>query len=309
VADLYLVERGKGPEWDHSRPRREQDGWDEHAAFMDALVEQGFVVLGGPVGEGDGENALLVVEADDEATVRARLGEDPWPLEMLTIESVRPWSVWLRPAAAPDSGQLLTALSTEHFTLQGARSQTMSETSARASVYVFAVSSALVALGFVGQISDVGDVFDVFALTVLPTLYLLGCVTYVRLVECGAEDFQYGLAINRIRGYYKELAGERANLFLLSGHDDGAGVFANMGLAVENRSPMFAFSSAIAVINGVVGGGAIAIALGALVDAPLAAAAAAGAVAAIASVIGWLRYAYRLLDAPAARTEPLFPSR
>jgi hypothetical protein len=161
----------------------------------------------------------------------------------------------------------------------------------------------------VGQISDVGDVFNVFALTVLPTLYLLGCVTYVRLVECGAEDFQYGLAINRIRGYYKELAGERANLFLLSGHDDGAGVFANMGLAAENRSPMFAFSTAIAVINGVVGGGAIAIALGALVDAPLVVAAAAGAVTAIASVIAWLRYAYRLLDAPAARTEPLFPSR
>ena len=51
----------------------------------------------------------------------------------------------------PDPQQLLTALSTEHFTLQGARSQTMSESSARASIYVFAVSSALVALGFIGQ--------------------------------------------------------------------------------------------------------------------------------------------------------------
>jgi hypothetical protein len=61
----------------------------------------------------------------------------------------------------------------------------MSESSARASVYVFAVSSALVALGFIGQLSDVGDVFNAFALTVLPTLYLLGIVTFVRLVECG----------------------------------------------------------------------------------------------------------------------------
>ena len=121
----------------------------------------------------------------------------------------------------PDPQQLLTALSTEHFTLQGARSQTMSESSARASIYVFAVSSALVALGFIGQVSDLGDVFNVFALTVLPTLYALGAVTFVRLVECGAEDFRYGLAINRIRHYYKEIAGSRANLFLLSGHDDG----------------------------------------------------------------------------------------
>src|ERR671911_2108334 len=160
---------------------------------------------------------------------------------------------------APDPQQLLTALSTEHFTLQGARSQTMSESSARASVYVFAVSSALVALGFIGQLSHVGDVFNAFALTVLPTLYLLGIVTFVRLVECGAEDFRYGLAINRIRHYYEEVAGDRADLLLLSGHDDGTGVFANMGLFVENRSPVFAFSTAVAVINGVVAGAALAI--------------------------------------------------
>jgi hypothetical protein len=207
-----------------------------------------------------------------------------------------------------DPGQLLTALTTEHFTLQGARSQTMSESSARASVYVFSVSSALVALGFLAQISEVGDLFYVFALTVLPTLYVLGSVTFVRLVECGAEDFRYGMAINRIRSYYKELAGERANLFLLSGHDDPQGVFANMSLAVENRTPLFAFSSVIAVINGVVGGATAAVALGAMVDAPLGLAAGAGGVAAIASILAWIRYADRLLDANAEQLQPLFPS-
>jgi hypothetical protein len=208
----------------------------------------------------------------------------------------------------PDPGQLMTALSTEHFTLQGARSQTMSESSARASIYVFAVSSALVALGFIGQISDVGDVFNVFALTVLPTLYVLGSVTYVRLVECGAEDFRYGLAINRIRHYYKEIAGSRADLFLLSGHDDGVGVFANMGLPVEGRKPYFAFSTAILVINSVVAGVAVALALGVAFDASLGLTAAVGALAAIASVLGWLAYADRLLDASATEEEPLFPS-
>jgi hypothetical protein len=209
---------------------------------------------------------------------------------------------------APNPEQLLTALSTEHFTLQGARSQTMSESSARASVYVFSVSSALVALGFIGQLSEVGDVFNAFALTVLPTLYLLGVATFVRLVECGAEDFRYGLAINRIRHYYEEVAGDRANLFLLSGHDDGAGVFANMGLPAEGRKPYFAFSSAILVINSVVGGTAVAVAAGAFLDASLGLAVGAGGAAAIASVVGWLKYAARLLDASAAQTEPLFPS-
>jgi len=63
----------------------------------------------------------------------------------------------------------LTALTTEHFTLQGARSQTASESASRASLYILSVSSALVALGFIGQASQIGTTFDVFALTVLLT--------------------------------------------------------------------------------------------------------------------------------------------
>jgi hypothetical protein len=212
-------------------------------------------------------------------------------------------------ADASDRGELLTALTTEHFTLQGARSQTMSESSSRAALYIGAVSSTLVALGFISQISPGGDTFNTFALTVLPTLYLLGVFTFVRLVECGAEDFRYGLAINRIRGYYKELAGDRANLFLLSGHDDGLGVFANVAVPAEGRTQYFTFGSVVAVINSVVGGSAVAIALGASVNASLGVAACAGAVVAIVSIVGLLRFAGRLLDARTGGVEPLFPSR
>ena len=210
---------------------------------------------------------------------------------------------------APDPVQLLTALTTEHFTLQGARSQTMSETSARASVYMYAVSSALVALGFVSQVADgVGVVFTTFALTVLPTIYFLGCATYVRLVELGAEDLRYGMAINRIRAYYKELAGDRADLFLLSGHDDAAGVFLNMGLSPDRRSPAFAFSTAVAVVNGAVGGAVAALALGAIPDVPLWLAATVGVLVAAASITAWLRHAASILRAAATHEAPLFPS-
>jgi uncharacterized protein YciI len=97
VADYFLVERARGPAWDHSRSRREQDGWDEHAAFMDGLVEEGFVVLGGPMGLGDGDNVLLIVDAPDEAAIHSRLAEDPWPDEQLMTARVTPWNVWLRP--------------------------------------------------------------------------------------------------------------------------------------------------------------------------------------------------------------------
>jgi hypothetical protein len=211
-------------------------------------------------------------------------------------------------ADAPDRQELLTALTTEHFTLQGARSQTMSESASRVTLYIGAVSGTLVALGFIGQISEVGDAFQVFALTVLPTLYLLGAFTFVRLVECGAEDYRYGVAINRIRGYYLEIAGNRASLFLLSGHDDGRGVFGNMGLPAEGRSQLFSFATVVAIINSVVGGSAVAIALGALVDAGLGPAAATGGAVAIVSVLGWLRTAARLLDERTRGIEPMFPS-
>lgn len=63
---------------------------------MDLLTEEGFIILGGPIGEGDGENALLVVEAKEEAEVRARLADDPWPEELHATESIRPWTVLLR---------------------------------------------------------------------------------------------------------------------------------------------------------------------------------------------------------------------
>ena len=101
LSDYYLVERANGPAWDYSRGRREQAEWDEHAALMDALTEEGFVVLGGPVGGGDGDYNLLVIKARSEAEIRTRLEDDPWEGSILTISSVKPWSVWLRAPVRP----------------------------------------------------------------------------------------------------------------------------------------------------------------------------------------------------------------
>jgi uncharacterized protein len=95
MAAYFLVKHVPGPAWDHSRRRREQADWDEHAAFMDALTAEGVIVLGGPVGTGDGDYALLVMDAEDETEVRRRLAADPWAGSVLRIESVEPWAVWL----------------------------------------------------------------------------------------------------------------------------------------------------------------------------------------------------------------------
>jgi uncharacterized protein YciI len=99
MADYYLVRLARGPAWDYTSLRRDQKGWDEHADFMDALTEDGIVILGGPVGEGDGEDTLLVVDVESEAAIRSLLADDPWANSILTIKSVEPWSVWLRATA------------------------------------------------------------------------------------------------------------------------------------------------------------------------------------------------------------------
>ena len=128
------------------------------------------------------------------------------------------------------------------------------------------------------------------------------------MVECGAEDYRYGVAINRIRNYYKEIAGDQARLFLLSGHDDGRGVFANAAVPAEGRRQFLTFATVVAVINSVVGASAIAIALTAVADATLWVSASVGGVVGLLSLVLLLRHADRLLDERAGSTESIFPS-
>lgn len=103
MADYYLVETQRGPGWVERQSRRRQPGWDEHAAFMDRLVDDGFVILGGPVGELEGDRALLVVAAGSAQEAREALAADPWFDGVLTIRSVRPWTIWLG-RAEPTAG-------------------------------------------------------------------------------------------------------------------------------------------------------------------------------------------------------------
>jgi uncharacterized protein YciI len=96
----FAVRLIHGPGWDPSRPIREQAGWDAHAAFMDGLVDDGFLIIGGPIG--DGAQTLHAVDAGNENDVRARFGTDPWASAgLLQVGSIEPWALWLdsRPSA------------------------------------------------------------------------------------------------------------------------------------------------------------------------------------------------------------------
>jgi hypothetical protein len=104
--------------------------------------------------------------------------------------------------AEADPQRLLTALTTEHFTLQGARSSTISEAGARSALFLGSVSSTLIAIGFIASVAGDTELFHAFVLVVLPTLYFVGIFTWMRLVESSVEDIFYGRAINRIRNHY-----------------------------------------------------------------------------------------------------------
>ncbi|HET6641775.1 MAG TPA: hypothetical protein VFG93_00735 [Gaiellaceae bacterium] len=82
-----------GPQWDPSRPMEEQSGWPEHAAFMDALVEDGFIVLGGPLS--DEHRVVHAVEAESEEAIRVTLARDPWSETHLQVDTIEPWTIRL----------------------------------------------------------------------------------------------------------------------------------------------------------------------------------------------------------------------
>jgi uncharacterized protein YciI len=90
---FFVVERRSGPAYDHGRALAEQDGWAEHAAFMDDLVAAGFIVLGGPLA--DERRVVLAVDAESEDAVRATLARDPWHGSHLVVDSVDPWTIRL----------------------------------------------------------------------------------------------------------------------------------------------------------------------------------------------------------------------
>ena len=90
---FHLVLLRSGPEWDASRPLEEQSGWPEHAAFMDGLVEQGFIVLGGPLS--DEHRVVHAVEADSEDEIRATLARDPWSETHLRVGTIDQWPIRL----------------------------------------------------------------------------------------------------------------------------------------------------------------------------------------------------------------------
>ncbi|HEY3252226.1 MAG TPA: YciI family protein [Ignavibacteria bacterium] len=92
---LFAVTRTAGKSWDKNKTLRLQKGWDEHAAYMDQLTAEGFIVMGGPLEEPG--SSLLIIDADDENEIRGKLNLDNWSkMNLLEIKDVRSWTILLQ---------------------------------------------------------------------------------------------------------------------------------------------------------------------------------------------------------------------
>jgi hypothetical protein len=146
---------------------------------------------------------------------------------------------------------------TEHFNLQTARAATISEANGRASIYLAAVSSNLIALAFIGQMSRLGSAFYAFSLLLLPVLAFVGVVTFQRLVQSSLEDIAYAQRIARLRNLYVAVAPElepyllvsprRAAEMLLRGRPLGPSRWTTAGMVAVVNSVVIGASAGLVV--------------------------------------------------------------
>jgi uncharacterized protein YciI len=94
MKNTFVTISSAGPNRDPSKNTREQPLWDEHAAFIDQLVAEGFILMGGPLVDEGG--AMLIVNADDENEVREKLKNDPWTKHgILKLGSIKRWEIFI----------------------------------------------------------------------------------------------------------------------------------------------------------------------------------------------------------------------
>ena len=190
--------------------------------------------------------------------------------------------------------QLLTVLTTEHFVLQTARGGTIGEANGRASIYLGALSSALIALGFV---ADQPDTFRAFAAVVLPAVLLLGWFTFMRMVQTTVENVLYLTRIQRIRRWYAQLAPNAPWFADLAPAEPGeaAAALTTTGMRPGRLQMLFTAAAMVAALNSIVLGTASCLLLRALEAAPLPAAVVIGAALGAAALLAQLALQRRQL--------------
>ena len=182
----------------------------------------------------------------------------------------------------------MSALVTEHFVLQSARSATVSESVGRAAVYLTCVSSSLVAFGFFA--ASTRHLVPMVA-TILPALIILGVFTFVRLVEISVENMVFLRRIEAIRRYYATLDPAAATFFG-SADDGAAAALASTGMRAGITEMLFTGASMVAAVTSILAGAGAALLLDA-VPVPVPAAVVAGIGVALLAFGSHMLWMYR----------------
>jgi hypothetical protein len=193
-------------------------------------------------------------------------------------------------------------LTTEHFVLQGARSATITESTGRANMFLAAVSGGLVALGLVATASSLGAAFYGFGLVLLPTLAVVGFVTFERALQSSIEDTEYARRIALLRRYYFEHAPEVAP-YLLSA--PSADRLLMQRMPGDRWQGYRTVAGMVAVITSVLAGSTAALAAILIFDHSLAAAVISGTLIAVPTMFAMIRYQDSEWERAAA--DPLMP--
>ena len=223
----------------------------------------------------------------------------------------RPTSVL---GSAAGSGELpaalrLQILTTEHWNLLSTRALSWNEAFSRATMFLSALSGAIVALALVAQVATFGAAFSTFALLILPVVLFLGLATFLRLVQINREDVRWVIGMNLLRHAYLEAAPELGRYFVTGSNDDEAGVMATYGATPGRGAFLHEFVTTpgmLAVIDGVIAGvlgGIVGVGIG--LGAPISFALGVGIAAATVGLL--VLHQYRGVVRPRSLRTPRFP--
>ncbi len=207
------------------------------------------------------------------------------------------------------SSQIVTMLTTEHYNLQTGRSMTVADANGRCTLFIGAVSGALIAIAFTGQVSRMGTAFFVFSLVLLPSLFLMGLITFERVLQSGIEDLTYARGITRIRHLYLESAPQLRPYFILSADDKRRWPMLKVGIHPSWWQVFLTTAGMIAAINSVLVGVFVGLLLAALFTFPLLVCTSAGVVTFLVSFGLQQRYQWGQWRRLEQHLATLFPSQ
>lgn len=145
-------------------------------------------------------------------------------------------------------------VTTEHFTLQGARAATIAEATGRATMFLSAVAGGLVALGLIATQTRLGTTFYAMALIVLPGLAFIGVATFARALQAGIEDLGYARRIALLRAYYFDNAPELGRYLLSVPEAERLHV---QGLWFGRSQPLVTIAGMVAVVTSLLAGSTV----------------------------------------------------